>query len=146
MTINGQLCVMCLLLLRLFLGMGVSTVAEVYMSKVSDELLEGLYTITDKGGLIDTDTRDALERLIASAMTDTDQGARIADLLLSWSDADGNGGLDLQSFWRIDHALVLDSLSLITWISHNWRYPEQLGYGDQFRAIRKQWRSAKPMA
>lgn len=115
------------------------------MSRVSDELLERLCMITDQGTVIDSDTRDALERLIAFAMTDTDQGAHVADLLLAWSDAHVNGGFDLQSFWRIDHALVLDSLSLITWIGHNWRYPEQLGYSDQFKAIRKQWRSVKPI-
>ncbi len=116
------------------------------MSMNSDELLEEIYLINDQEEVIDSCTRAALERLIAAAMTGSVQGGHIADLLLAWLDADENGGFDLQSLWRIDYALVEDSLRLITWIGHNWRYPQQLGYADQFKTIRKQWRPTASIA
>jgi hypothetical protein len=89
---------------------------------------------------MDLDTRAALERLLAVAQGDTGQSRQVADLLLAWYNAGENGGFDLTSLWAIDDALVADSLRLITWISHSRVYPDELGYGDQFKAIWKAWR------
>lgn len=89
---------------------------------------------------LDLDTRAALERLIAVAQGDTGQSRQVADLLLAWYNADENGGFDFTNFWAIDDALVADSLRLITWISRNRAYPDELGYADQFQVIWKTWR------
>ena len=84
---------------------------------------------------MDLDTRAALERLIAVAQGDTGQSRHVADILLAWHNPCENGGLDFGSLWAIDDALVADSLRLITWISRNRVYPDELGYGAQFEAL-----------
>lgn len=89
---------------------------------------------------MDLDTRAALERLITVAQGDTGQSHQVADLLLAWYNASENGGFDFTSFWAIDDALVADSLRLITWVSRNRAYPDELGFGDQFKTIWKAWR------
>lgn len=89
---------------------------------------------------MDLDTRAALERLLAVAQGDTGQSRHVADILLAWHNPCENGGLDFTSLWAIDDALVADSLRLITWISRNRVYPDELGYGAQFEALWKAWR------
>lgn len=86
---------------------------------------------------MDLDNRTALERLIAVAQGDS---RHIADLLLAWFNSCENSGFDLTSLWAIDDALVADSLRLITWISRNRVYPDELGYGGQFEVLLKAWR------
>lgn len=94
---------------------------------------------------MDLDTRAALDRLIAVAQADTGQSQHVADLLLAWFNSCENGGFDLTSLWAIDDALVADSLRLITWISRNRVYPDELGYGDTFKALWRQWRAHTPL-
>ncbi|EKQ5877259.1 hypothetical protein SLJ52_003503 [Pseudomonas aeruginosa] len=94
---------------------------------------------------MDLDTRAALERLIVVALGDTGQSRHVADLLLAWLHTCENGGFDPASLWVIDDALVADSLRLITWIAHNRAYPNELGYGDTFEALWRQWRAHSPL-
>jgi hypothetical protein len=115
------------------------------MNKVPDATLDRIFAAIqqDTSTEMDSETRAALERLICVAQSDTGQSRHIADLLLAWWDTSENGGFDFRSFWNIDDKLVTDSLKLIKWISGHRFYPDELGYGEQFKAIWKQWRSGK---
>lgn len=118
------------------------------MNKVPDATLDRIFAAIQQNTSteMDSETRAALERLICVAQSDTGQSRHIADLLLAWWDASENGGFDFRSFWNIDDKLVTDSLKLIKWISGHRCYPDELGYGEQFKAIWKQWRSGKTVS
>jgi hypothetical protein len=90
---------------------------------------------------LDPNERAALERLIAVALNGTGQSYHVANLLLAWWSASENGGFDPMSFRNLDSALIEDSLRLLVFIALNNCYPDALGYGDEFRAIWKMWRS-----
>ncbi len=118
------------------------------MNKVPDVTLDRIFAAMQQetSTTMDPETRAALERLIRVAQSDTGQSRHIADLLLAWWSASENGGFDFTSFWKIDDKLVTDSLELIKWISGHCCYPDELGYGEQFKAIWKQWRSEKKIS
>lgn len=90
---------------------------------------------------LDSDERGALERLITVALNGTGQSYHAANLLLAWWDANENGGFDPMSFRHLDSALIEDSLRLLVFIALNNCYPDSLGYGDEFKAIWRMWRS-----
>ena len=95
----------------------------------------------DDAPALDPNERAALERLIAVALNGTGQSYHVANLLLAWWSASENGGFDPMSFRNLDSSLIEDSLRLLVFIALNNCYPDALGYGEEFKAIWRMWRS-----
>ncbi|MNK88467.1 Transcriptional repressor protein KorB [compost metagenome] len=87
---------------------------------------------------------DALVRLINIAQSDTGQGERVADFLLSWWNATSCGGFDLTDLWSVDAEIADDMLDVIGLICQTRAYPDTLGteIHGQFKALVVLWRPA----
>jgi hypothetical protein len=87
--------------------------------------------------------RAALERLIRIAQGDSGQCRVVADFLLAWWNAAEYGGFDLTELWAVDAAIAQDMLTVFAQLLHCRRYPDSLGYGEQFDTIVRRWRSSR---
>ncbi len=83
----------------------------------------------------------ALERLLAAARNDTGQSRKVADFLLSWWNAASCGAWDPTDLWALDVELSDAILVLLGYINRARRYPDSLGYEDEFKALVRQWRA-----
>ena len=84
----------------------------------------------------------ALERLIRIAQADTGQSRRTAEFLLSWWNASNCGGFDLTTLWGVDTQIAADMVTVFAIVAGCHRYPDDLGYGEEFRRIVHAWRPA----
>ena len=82
----------------------------------------------------------ALERLIKIAQADTGQGRMTAEFLLSWWNAANCGGFDLTTLWGVDREIAADMVTVLALVASCHRYPDDLGYGEEFRRIVHAWR------
>ena len=82
----------------------------------------------------------ALDHLIRIAQTDTGQGRKVADFLLSWWNASTCGGFDMTDLWAVDAAIAQDMIRVIHLISQVNAYPDTLGYRSAFDGLVRQWR------
>jgi hypothetical protein len=82
----------------------------------------------------------ALERLIRIAQGDSGQCRVVADFLLAWWNAAEYGGFDLTELWAVDATIAQDMLAVFAQLLHCRRYPDSLGYGEQFDSIVHRWR------
>lgn len=89
---------------------------------------------------MDAIERAALERLISHAKRDSGQSRRVADFLLAWWNAGQCGGFDLTSLWSVDDAIARDMKTVFGLIARENKYPDSLGYEQDFNAIVKEWR------
>lgn len=83
----------------------------------------------------------ALERLLAAARNDTGQSRRVADFLLSWWNSASFGAWDPTDLWGLDVDLSDAILVMLGYINRARRYPDSLGYEDEFKALVRQWRA-----
>jgi hypothetical protein len=84
----------------------------------------------------------ALERLIRIAHADTGQSRMTAEFLLSWWNAANCGGFDLTTLWGVDGEIADDMVTVFAFVAKCHRYPDDLGYGDEFRRMVHAWRPA----
>ena len=84
----------------------------------------------------------ALERLIKIAHSDTGQSRMTAEFLLSWWNAANCGGFDLTTLWGVDTRIAADMVTVFGMVASCHRYPDDLGYGEEFRRIVHAWRPA----
>ena len=84
----------------------------------------------------------ALERLIKIAQSDTGQSRMTAEFLLSWWNASNCGGFDLTTLWAVDTEIAADMVMVFALVASCRRYPDDLGYGEEFRRIVHAWRPA----
>ncbi len=84
----------------------------------------------------------ALERLITVARSDTGQSRKVANFLLAWWNAEACGGFDLTEVWGVDPSIAADMLTVFALLAGCHRYPDSMGYGQQFEAIVRAWRPA----
>jgi len=84
----------------------------------------------------------ALERLIRIAQRDTGQSRMTAEFLLSWWNAATCGGFDLTTLWGLDSEIAADVVTVFSFVVSCHRYPDELGYGEEFRRIVHAWRPA----
>lgn len=84
--------------------------------------------------------REALERLIDVAKSDSGQSRCVADFLLAWWNAHDCGSFDLTTLWAVDTAIAQDMQAVFGLIARVHSYPDTLGYGDDFRVIVRAWR------
>ena len=94
------------------------------------------------GAAITTRQQAALERLIKIAQADTGQSRRAAEFLLSWWNASSCGGFDLTTLWGVDGEIAADMITVFTLVASCYRYPDDVGYGEEFRRIVHAWRAA----
>lgn len=90
--------------------------------------------------------REALERLIKIAKSDTGQSARVANFLLAWWNARRDGGFGLTDLWNVDRAIADDMIVIFGFVSRSWCYPSSLGYDEDFRQIVTSWRPKRKVA
>ena len=84
----------------------------------------------------------ALERLIKIAQADTGQSRMTAEFLLSWWNASNCGGFDLTTLWGVDTEIAADMATVFALVASCHHYPDDLGYGEDFRQIVHAWRPA----
>ena len=63
-----------------------------------------------------------------------------ADFLLSWWNAPRFGGFDLTKLWDVAPEIAADMTIVFTLVAQCRRFPDDLGYGDEFRRIVHTWR------
>jgi hypothetical protein len=83
----------------------------------------------------------ALERLLRIAQAATGQGQMTADFLLSWWNAREFGGFDLTKLWDVAPEIAADMATVFALVTKCRRFPDDLGYDDEFRRIVHTWRS-----
>ena len=81
----------------------------------------------------------ALERLIKIAQADTGQSRMTAEFLLSWWTASNCGGFDLTTLWEVDTEIAAVMVTVFALVACCHRYPDDLGYGEEFRRIVHAW-------
>ena len=91
---------------------------------------------------ISTRQKAALERLIRIAQGDTGQSRMTAEFLLSWWNAANCGGFDMTTIWGVDTEIAADMVTVFGLVAACHRYPDDLGYGEEFRGIVHAWRPA----
>ena len=93
-------------------------------------------------GAISARHKAALERLIRIAQADTGQSRMTAEFLLSWWNAANCGGFDSTTIWGVDTQIAADMVTVFGLVAVCHRYPDDLGYGEEFRRIVHAWRPA----
>lgn len=91
---------------------------------------------------ISTRQRLALERLIKIAQDDTGQSRMTAEFLLSWWNAANCGGFDLTTLWGLDTGIAADMVTVFAFVASCRCFPDDMGYGEEFRQIVHAWRPA----
>ncbi len=91
---------------------------------------------------ISVQQKGALERLIRIAQGDTGQSRMTAEFLLSWWNAANCGGFDLTTIWGVDTKIAADMVTVFGLVAVCHHYPDDLGYGEEFRCIVHAWRPA----
>jgi ParB family transcriptional regulator, chromosome partitioning protein len=85
----------------------------------------------------------ALERLLRVARRDTGQARRVADFLLAWHNAEENGGWNPVDLWNVDAAIADDMLAVVRLIRESHQYPDDLGFGEEIKAVWNLWRGGR---
>ena len=84
--------------------------------------------------------REALERLIKHAKSETGQSRRVADFLLAWWNAGTCGSFDLTTLWGVDAEIAMDMVAVFGLVARVNQYPDSLGYEAEFKSIVSAWR------
>ncbi len=89
---------------------------------------------------MDEKTRDAFERLLKVARSDTGQSRRVAAFVLAWWNATSLGGFDVADLFAVDAELAADMATVFSYVAtrREAEYPE--AYGNEIDAIIRQWR------
>ena len=95
--------------------------------------------------MVDNETAalEALGRLCQIAKRDTGQSRRVANFLLAWHNADDNGGWDPTELWGVDRAIAEDILAVLKLANDSLRYPGDLGFEPEIKAIWRLWRNER---
>jgi hypothetical protein len=91
----------------------------------------------------ETAALEALGRLCAIAKGDTGQSRRLANFLLAWHNAEENGGWDPTDLWNVHTAIAEDMLAVLKLANDSRRYPGDLGFGPEIKAIWRLWRGER---
>jgi hypothetical protein len=81
--------------------------------------------------------------LLRIARGDTGQARRVANFLLAWHNAEENGGWDPVDLWNVDGAIADDLLTVVRLVRESRRYPGDLGFEDEIKAVWRAWRGDK---
>ena len=72
---------------------------------------------------------------------DTGQSRNVANFLLAWWNAAECGGFDLTDVWGVDPSIAVDMVTVFAMMAECRRYPDGMGYGQQFEDIVRVWRA-----
>ena len=89
---------------------------------------------------MNTSEEAALRRLIEIAKRDTGQSRRVADFLLAWWNAATCGGFDLTNLFAVDDVIAADMVTVFALVARINKYPDTLGFGQDFESIVWEWR------
>ena len=89
---------------------------------------------------MNTNEEAALRRLVEIAQRYTGQSRRVADFLLAWWNASQCGGFDLTNLFSVDDAIAQDMVTVFAMVARINKYPDTLGFGDDFKLIVEAWR------
>jgi hypothetical protein len=89
---------------------------------------------------MDEPTREAFERLLRIAHSDTGQSRRVADFILAWWNADSLGGFDLADLFAVDKAIARDMTSVFAWLASRAEAGYPVDYRAQIEEIIQLWR------
>ena len=108
-----------------------------------EEMIESL-----KGGSTESAPKreawlPSVARLMRIAMGDTGQCRRVADFLLAWHNAEGNGGWDPTDLWNLDAGIAEDILTALRLLRMENKYPGDLGFQKEIDRIWERWRASK---
>ena len=89
---------------------------------------------------MDEATREAVDRLLILAKSDTGQAGRIANFLLAWWNAEELGGFDIAELFTVDGAIARDMARVFSYLAtrSNAEYPEDRE--SDIREIIRRWR------
>ena len=84
--------------------------------------------------------RDAFERLLKIAKSDTGQSRRVAAFILAWWNAGSLGGFDLVDLFGVDQTIAADLGTVFICLSRQSQafYPEE--YRSDIEALIEAWR------
>jgi hypothetical protein len=78
----------------------------------------------------------ALDRLVDHAKRDNEQGAAVANFLLSWWNADKLGKFNIAEVWALEPDTARDMATVFHFLANSGGvYPDELGYEYDFRKI-----------
>jgi hypothetical protein len=63
-----------------------------------------------------------------------------AEFLLSWWNVGNCGGFDLTTLWGVDTEIAADMATVFALVASCHRYPDDLGYDEEYRRIVHAWR------
>lgn len=89
---------------------------------------------------MDEKTKEAFERLLSLARSDTGQSRRCASFIMAWWNANDLGGFDLADVFAVDPAVARDMATVFTYLAtrRGAEYPKK--YRADIEAIIHQWR------
>jgi hypothetical protein len=92
--------------------------------------------------------RAAIESLLKNAMRDTGQSRRVANFLLAWYNASGNGGWDPGDMRAVDAGIANDMMTVLGLIHRGpaCKYPNDWGYREEIERVWDLWRRPKEAA
>lgn len=89
---------------------------------------------------MDEVTREAVDRLLKLAQSDTGQARRIANFLLAWWNAEELGGFDIADLFSVDAAIARDMSRVFNYLAtrSSAEYPEDRE--TEIREVIRRWR------
>lgn len=85
-------------------------------------------------------TREAFERLLKVARSDSGQSKRVANFILAWWNAGSCGGFDITDVFSVDEELAADMAAVFAYVASRSspEYPEH--YRAEIEEIIRRWR------
>lgn len=85
-------------------------------------------------------TREAFERLLKVARSDSGQSKRVANFILAWWNAASCGGFDITDVFSVDEELAADMAAIFAYVASRSspEYPED--YRAEIEEIIRRWR------
>lgn len=89
---------------------------------------------------MDEVTRDALDRLLELADSDTGQSRRAANFILAWWNADSLGGFDIAELFAVDVSVSQDMSRVFNYLATRREAVYPTDRQPQIEAIIRRWR------
>lgn len=89
---------------------------------------------------MDEPTREAFERLLHIARSDTGQSRRVANFILAWWSAQELGGFDIADVFAVDRTIGRDMARVFAWVAGRSEAEYPVAYRPQIEEIIRLWR------
>lgn len=90
------------------------------------------------------EAKEALDRLVEIARSDTGQARKVADFLLSWWNADEQGGFDIADLFSLDRAIANDIAVVFAYLGQQSSavYADAFGHRESIADLIHLWRKS----